>query len=266
MKEKLWNRVQVAERDYHEQKDASSIRDVNIPYWKEVLRKVYERIPAPGDATRVLDIGCGGCGILLAVEKGKKTGIDPLMDFYLEKFPFLKEYPVTWLKGKAEDLAPEGPTAAFDLIFMVNTLDHVADPSRALDQAIRRLAPGGKLVIVLNCHNTVFFRNYYSLFFRFIDPHHPHHFTKDDLVRTLGALKCLKAENIDSVWLEFSESYENRVLRKKTGAWRKLTKWLLNPFRYPIAFAKLFLGMPAHRKDASTRSIFGLYLFVFEKT
>ena len=41
--------------------------------------------------TRVVDLGCGGCGILLALERGRLIGVDPLMERYLQKFPFLAE-------------------------------------------------------------------------------------------------------------------------------------------------------------------------------
>ena len=91
MKEQLWEKIQRAERDYHEKKDPSSIREVNLPYWREILKKIYECTEPVDEETRILDIGCGGCGILLALDSGRRTGIDPLMDFYLRKFPFLKD-------------------------------------------------------------------------------------------------------------------------------------------------------------------------------
>lgn len=264
MEENLWKNIQRAERDYHEKKDTSFIRAINLPYWRKILQRVFACIPPITEETMILDVGCGGCGILLAVDKGRKTGIDPLMDFYLEKFTFLREYPIDWRDGKAEDLAGEG---SFDLIFIINVLDHVENPHLVLRIAVEKLNKGGNLVVMLNCHNTVFFRNYYRRFFRFIDERHPHHFTKEDVIKMLGNLRLLKAENMDLVWREFSSEYEEKALRKrKTGWGKRMLKWARNPFRYPVAFAKTIFAVASRGKDIEKKSIFGLYLFVFEKT
>src|SRR5688500_12702659 len=100
-----WERVQKIEMKYHEQKDPTAIRQVNLQYWPRILEALPAGELAIAPATRILDVGCGGCGILLAVEGGTKTGVDPLMPYYLEKFPFLRDEPVRWLTGMAEQFA-----------------------------------------------------------------------------------------------------------------------------------------------------------------
>ena len=198
-----WARVQEIERRYHEQKDPAQILAINMAYWERILGA----LPAAGvviaPATRVLDVGCGGAGILLGVKDGIKTGVDPLMAYYLEKFPFLKEAPVRWVAGTAEEFAAD---ERFDVVFSVNALDHVFDPRRSALNLERLLAPGGKLVLVLTVHLTRFFRGYFARLYPWVDPPHPHQIHRDDVAGYFPGLTLTHLSDIDHLWLDLEGS------------------------------------------------------------
>ncbi|MFC2173482.1 class I SAM-dependent methyltransferase [Acidobacteriota bacterium] len=257
-----WRNIQAGERDYHERKDPSAILKINLRYWRRILDALAGEVRIEQGA-RALDIGCGGCGILLALPEGGHVGIDPLMDFYLDKFPFLKERKdITWRAGTGEDLEPGDQ---FDLVFLINTLDHTFDPGRALDKAAECVAPGGRLVILLNCHNTRIFRWYFSTFYRFIDPHHPFQFSPGEIENGLSGFSLSILQEIDHLWFPDDEDYRKMVLKKKKRDPLRFMKKALNPFMYPIAVSRYLFRRPTRRRKPGDRSIISIYLFVFRK-
>lgn len=261
MDKSTWKKIQKHEIQYHLQKDHQNILEINLNYWKSLLAKLEPHISIADD-TRVLDMGCGGCGVLLAIDKGKLVGVDPLMMEYLKKFDFLKNSVPTWMVGTAEDLEFEEP---FDIIFSINSLDHVYDPQLAakkLDSFLRR---DGYLVISLNCHNTNFFYHYYRRFYRFIDNFHPHHFRSRELFALFPGYKVIKEEDIDILHLSQRDLYREKVLKKKNAGWNSTIRILLNPFKYPMVFTRLFQKLYIHRKKPEQKSIFSTYLFVLQK-
>lgn len=257
-----WNEIQQGEWAYHEQKDPSSILEINLRYWRRILSALPKSVGIE-QTKRALDLGCGGCGILLAVPPGDHVGVDPLMASYLEKFPFLAERKdIRWVAGTAEDL---DKNELFDTVFLINSLDHVFDPDEVLNKAKELVKPGGHIVILLNCHNTSFFRWYFATFYRYIDSHHPFHFRPSDVVKKLDEFESLSAEEIDRLWFPDEEEYERKVLKVKKKNSSKLLKKALNPFFYPIAVSRYLLGRPTRRRKLSQKSIISIYLFAFRK-
>ncbi|HEX9635925.1 MAG TPA: class I SAM-dependent methyltransferase [Acidobacteriota bacterium] len=260
MKREDWERIQQGEFDYHLAKDESRVLELNLPYWRSLLAALPEEVRF-GPATRVLDLGCGGCGILLALEQGELVGVDPLMDRYLEKFPFLAaRSDIRWVQAAAEELELQ---ERFDVIFSINALDHVYDPARVACQIERLLRPGGHLVLTMNCHNHTWSRAYYAALYRAIDPHHPYQFTPDDVQELFSRLVPVKRRTIDDLWLPHAARYYREVLGRPLEDRRKWLRAAVNPFKWPIGFSKLVLDMPPHPKRAGQRSIYGNYLFVF---
>ena len=49
------------------------------------------------------------------------------------------------------------------------------------------------------------------------------------------------------------------------GSVEKWIKGALNPFKWPMGFSKVVLGIPPHAKRPGQQSIYGNYLFVFAK-
>ena len=257
-----WKSIQEEEREYHEQKDPTDILEINLRYWSRVLSTLPREVGVES-TKRALDLGCGGCGILLAVPPGDHVGIDPLMGYYLEKFPFLSDRKdIRWIEGTAEDL---DESESFETVFLINMIDHVFDPDLALRKATDRLAPGGHLVGLLNCHNTSFFRWYFETFHRLIDPHHPFHFRPDDLVKKLSHLELVSLDEIDHLWFPDEKEYQKKVLKRDSKRRSGTFKMALNPFRYPMALSRFLLGRPTRAHKAGEKSLISIYLFSFRK-
>jgi SAM-dependent methyltransferase len=257
-----WERIQKIERSYHEQKDPAVIRNFSMQYWRRLLGVLPPELLSIEADTRVLDVGCGGAGILLAVEQGERTGVDPLMGYYLEKFPFLAEQPVRWLEGTAERLEAE---ESFEVVFSINALDHVYDPAVAASQMQALLAHGGRLVLVVNVHLTRWSRSYFSRFYRYVDPPHPHHFHVDRVPEFFPQLKLIMRRDVDDLWLDLEAGYKADVFgRKRRDPW-KLLRNLTNPFQYPLALARILGKRPVHRRRPGDRPLMAGMLYVFRR-
>jgi SAM-dependent methyltransferase len=101
----------------------------------------------PSDAHRVLDVGCstgyGTAGVAVARPSSRVVGIESDPDHLAEawtRFPWL-----TILEGDATTL----PLAddSVDAVLLLDVVEHVAEPERALAEAHRVLRPGGVLVL-----------------------------------------------------------------------------------------------------------------------
>jgi SAM-dependent methyltransferase len=255
--------VQRIERRYQARKDPANLLAIKRLYWRRLLDVLPAGTADVGPQTRVLDAGCGGASILLALERGARTGVDPLMTFYLEKFPFLRESPIRWIEGVVEEF---DPGELFDLVFSINMLDHTREPRRVADNLARLLAPGGRLVCAVNVHLTRFWRAYYARFHRFVDPPHPHHIHRDDVEGYFPALPLMHRQDIDSLWLDLRKRHDVEVCRRSRRGPKEMLASLSNPFKYPIAASEILLGRRFHRRRAEDVPIMATTLYVFAAT
>lgn len=109
----------------------------------------FRRVFGGFGGKRVLDVGCGG-GILaeaLAAEGARVTGIDPSE----QSLAVAREHArrsglaIDYRRGAAEDLKAADFPEPFDLVFVVDVLEHVSDLDRSLSAIAAVLAPGGGL-------------------------------------------------------------------------------------------------------------------------
>jgi len=100
---------------------------------------------APCRPARILDVGCGaGWSTLLLREKGHTAeGLD-LHGDRLEAASALPD--LRYTQGDAQ--AMPFPDGSFDVVSMYQVLEHVPDPKLALENGLRVLRPGGRLVVV----------------------------------------------------------------------------------------------------------------------
>lgn len=132
--------------------------------WKNLYRnhlKTFFGVDGQFPESIVVDVGCGPIGIVSVIEAKKKIGIDPLIDEY-NKIYKDRQTDVEYINSKAEDIPL--PDSYADIVFCVNTLNHVQDPEKVLGQIARILKPTGTL--------------YFDVHINPRNIGHPHVFTK----------------------------------------------------------------------------------------
>lgn len=101
---------------------------------------------------QVLDMGCGASGkslYYISVGAAHVTGVDVVPHYKQEAEAFAKELgyedKFTFLLGDALNLA--FPENSFDVVVMNDFMEHIYDPERALEEAMRVLKPGGRIYV-----------------------------------------------------------------------------------------------------------------------
>jgi SAM-dependent methyltransferase len=119
------------------------------------------------------------------------------------------------VRGTLADLAPD---AVFDAIAYIDVLEHIAADADELDQAARRLAPGGRLIVVVPAHRWL-----YSAFDAAIGHHR--RYTRESLARVVPRrLERVTLRYLDSVGLLASAA--NRLfLRRRLPTRAQIAVW-----------------------------------------
>jgi len=119
---------------------------------KKTWNRYIDILKAQADlkpSDKILDIGCGPCGMINFITIGERYGLDPLMDYYLSNFDMPKE--VNWVKGFGEDLPFKDKK--FNIVIATDTLDHTENPNRILKEIKRVLKAGGFLFLTVNTYS-----------------------------------------------------------------------------------------------------------------
>lgn len=142
-------------------------------YWRRVLDKVLSETSY--DSKKILDFGCGPSGLVLYfTDEIDLTCMDPLMSFYLNEFPYLKDRPFRYINEAIESYTDED---TFDYIFGFNAIDHVKDIRKSLKNLTNLMTEDGFLVLSINVHeysSIQFLLNWTNIIF---DRLHPHQYT-----------------------------------------------------------------------------------------
>ncbi len=94
-----------------------------------------------GTSGRVLDVGCGSGGFLSTLPASvKKYGVEPSA----AAARAAAGLGVSILGQTLQDLPAD---AQFDVITIIDVIEHVVDPGETLDQLLPHLAPGGCLIV-----------------------------------------------------------------------------------------------------------------------
>jgi ubiquinone/menaquinone biosynthesis C-methylase UbiE len=92
----------------------------------------------------ILDIGCGPRGSLeWATEATRRVGLDPLVDRYRDLG--IGEHAMEYCLAPAEKIP--FPDESFDVVSSLNSLDHVDDLHRTLEEITRVLVTGGSFLV-----------------------------------------------------------------------------------------------------------------------
>lgn len=164
-KDEHWKIAQINERD-HWERLVVEVREGGRfwpNFWAPQAELIWNllRKRNVSDETRILEIGGGVIGHIRWMRKGKLFALDPLAEFFKAAFPTLglTEYPLrkdmTHIAARIEDI--EGlDLEAFDIILMLNCLDHCEDPPNVVAALYKALAPEGLLL-----ESTVIFHGEY---------------------------------------------------------------------------------------------------------
>lgn len=135
-------------------------------------------------SARVLDIGCGNGGLLLAL---KERGFNSLagMDPSAACVARLKANGLEAFCAGLGDITPTGN--AFDLIILSHVLEHLLDPARALASLRALLATGGRVYV--ETPDPARYGEFPSVPFYYFDSEHINHFSRaslENLARASG--------------------------------------------------------------------------------
>lgn len=109
------------------------------------------------DDARIVDIGCGdGFHLKLLEQFGKKSWKLEGIDIDKRSIAQARKSGLQIHSGNIESLDLKADH--YDLAFMVQTIEHVADPDKFLRAALRILKPGGRLVIVTDNTDSIDFK------------------------------------------------------------------------------------------------------------
>jgi SAM-dependent methyltransferase len=107
--------------------------------------RAVARVIARYSQPRLLDLGSGyGCRLIgyFRPQLGPSTAVDLQLD------PALSDPPqLTLVESRIEDAWPLLPRGAFDIVTIINVLEHVWEPQEVLSSAASCLRPGGTLVV-----------------------------------------------------------------------------------------------------------------------
>ena len=140
---KRWDVAQKSEKGYWETFTTGSLLGaLEDPYKKklEFFIKKWEKIIKINESTRILQIGSGPLDVINYIKVGKRYAIDPLADFYKERFN-IDYKSVDFKQAPGEDIPY--PDKYFDLIIINNVLDHTHLPKKVLSEINRILKDDG---------------------------------------------------------------------------------------------------------------------------
>jgi ubiquinone/menaquinone biosynthesis C-methylase UbiE len=123
---------------------------VSMTIGRGALARAVADTGQPGAGDKVLDIGCGpGAAVREAARRGAAaTGVDPspiTLRLARSITMLLRTGNVSWLEGQAERLPVEDGQAT--MVWAVNSVHHWSDRAAGLIEALRALAPAGRIIV-----------------------------------------------------------------------------------------------------------------------
>lgn len=128
-----------------------------------------------------LDAGCGPAGIFMNLDHCQTDAVDPLLNEYEQRLKHFDKADYPNVNFHALPLEQFSQPNAYNWIFCMNAINHVADIKLCVANLEQSLKPEGYLVLTVDSHKY----NGLKMLFRAIpgDALHPHQFTLGDYLR-----------------------------------------------------------------------------------
>ena len=163
--------------------DAATVHEwiaIRRETWRDIMGRVGDCLGL-GPHSRILEIGGGATPFFLALAEGSRTAVDTVYEHLFELHPELRELPefrgVEFISSRLEDLPRE---RTFDLLILVNMLDHVQDPPSFARQLNHLLSENGRILVIIDTYADPLVRDLIRDFD--VDIPHPHHFLHEDVL------------------------------------------------------------------------------------
>ncbi|MEM8583435.1 MAG: class I SAM-dependent methyltransferase [Bacteroidota bacterium] len=160
-----WKAAQFSERrwwrSYLAKKDKRQYLSDKRAYWQRVLRTLHYQ---PKARDRALELGCGPAGIFVLLHNTQTiTAIDPLIEAYSEDLPHFNEGMYPDVRFEQATMESYRVAEKFDVIYAFNTINHVADWGRALQNIDVLVRPGGTILLSSDVHRFSVLRSIFQI-------------------------------------------------------------------------------------------------------
>jgi 2-polyprenyl-3-methyl-5-hydroxy-6-metoxy-1,4-benzoquinol methylase len=192
----------------------------NLDYYYAQLKALISQKARPG---KILDVGCNrGQFLDILGDRWDRHGVE-LAPHFAEQAR--RKYGDNVFHGSLENYPPAGEP--FDVVTVMDVLDHSPEPVEELRRVNRLLRPGGLVVVKVHNISCLWARVVKDRFYAFIPPYHLHYFDRETLGRTLQAAGFRVAETRYMPHRLNLKTVPYRLARgKTTGAWHGLYKML----------------------------------------
>ncbi|XP_031381861.1 tocopherol O-methyltransferase, chloroplastic-like [Punica granatum] len=208
---------------------------------------------------RIVDVGCGtgGGSVYLAIKFGAKCWGITLSPFQVEKANALAlsqglSGQVSFLVGDA--LSLPFPDRQFDLVWSMESAEHMPDKTQFLDELLRVAAPGGSTIFNAMCHRDLkadedSLQSWEKeILDKFHKDYHLPLCSRADYVKLLQSLPVEDVKTAD--WTQHIAPFWTAV-RRSAWTWKGLTTQLR---RGDFSFAAIFNMGPSHPNPAINSS------------
>lgn len=198
-------------------------------------RRLLHRCRNLPDNARILDVGCGdGFHLGLLREFGKKNWTLEGIDLDKRAIEMATHSGFNVHFGSVEQV--ELPVESFDMIFMIQTIEHVEKPDEVLRAIYKLLRKGGRLVIVTDNTGSIDFKLFKSGYWG--GYHFPRHW---NLFNRRSMTKLTKKTGFKMEYLTTIISPVNWVysFHNMLVDW-KCPNWLINRFTLKSTFSLTF--------------------------
>lgn len=163
----------------------------------------------------ILDIGCGEGILLQKICKLAPQSNIRGIDYMKENISICKNHGLPAEEGDIYNLSVESGT--IDVVFLIEVIEHLVDHEKALNEVIRILKPGGKLVVLFPHDSFFAFCRFMTFKFKELvyDPGHVKQWTHKEINETLRNLGMLPIKNSSIPFLFWGISLHGLSVSKK---------------------------------------------------